>query len=388
MPAYASPVPAYSASPSLAEQVAAYTERHVRLFVRTARRGRPPAGKELDFVRERGARRARELIPLEAVLKIHHLGQRLHWEAITEAAAPTAAGMEAALSLTFFTFEYAIAVNGAVAEGYLQERYLGMVDAERARRDVLEALLTPDRGAYEELSARAALLGVEFGHEHVLAATVVSGAGSEITPQLLRQAADTLGRRAHSRADHPFTVVRHDEVVAIVPLGHRDPTEVAEAVAKATAEADRRYGVTMLAGVSAPFRSPDEVARAYAQGRRALAHARARGMPVALEEVGVFEELTASAGPFARAMIPAGARVLAQRDAANGGVLAETIVAYAEADLNVSRAAERLGVHPNTVHYRLTRIGELSGRDPRRFADLVELVTALRLLEPEHARAE
>jgi sugar diacid utilization regulator len=38
-------------------------------------------------------------------------------------------------------------------------------------------------------------------------------------------------------------------------------------------------------------------------------------------------------------------------------------------------------VHPNTVHYRLGRIATVSGRDPRRFEDLAELLTALRLLE-------
>jgi DNA-binding PucR family transcriptional regulator len=39
-----------------------------------------------------------------------------------------------------------------------------------------------------------------------------------------------------------------------------------------------------------------------------------------------------------------------------------------------------LALHPNTVHYRLRRIEELSGLDPRRFADLMELVTAIRVV--------
>jgi sugar diacid utilization regulator len=36
-------------------------------------------------------------------------------------------------------------------------------------------------------------------------------------------------------------------------------------------------------------------------------------------------------------------------------------------------------VHANTVHYRLRRVRELTGRDPRRFAELVELTAALEL---------
>jgi len=34
-------------------------------------------------------------------------------------------------------------------------------------------------------------------------------------------------------------------------------------------------------------------------------------------------------------------------------------------------------LHPNTVRYRLRRIGELTGQDTRRFEDLVDLVTVI-----------
>lgn len=37
---------------------------------------------------------------------------------------------------------------------------------------------------------------------------------------------------------------------------------------------------------------------------------------------------------------------------------------------------------PNTVHYRLRRIERVTGRDVRRFSDVVDLVAALRLLAP------
>jgi sugar diacid utilization regulator len=47
--------------------------------------------------------------------------------------------------------------------------------------------------------------------------------------------------------------------------------------------------------------------------------------------------------------------------------------------MHVLRAAERLVVHPNTVHYRLRRVSETTGRDPRRLGDLLELLVATRL---------
>jgi DNA-binding PucR family transcriptional regulator len=50
------------------------------------------------------------------------------------------------------------------------------------------------------------------------------------------------------------------------------------------------------------------------------------------------------------------------------------------ADLSVERAARALFVHPNTVRYRLRRLAKLTGLDVARFYDLVELLTAIRLL--------
>ena len=60
----------------------------------------------------------------------------------------------------------------------------------------------------------------------------------------------------------------------------------------------------------------------------------------------------------------------------------ETLRAYLDCDLDVGRAARALYVHPNTVRYRLRRIGELTGLDPRRFSDQVELLKIARLSEP------
>jgi DNA-binding PucR family transcriptional regulator len=67
--------------------------------------------------------------------------------------------------------------------------------------------------------------------------------------------------------------------------------------------------------------------------------------------------------------------------AAKGGALRDgaTVRAYAAADMNVARAAERLHVHPNTVRNRLGRIAVTTGHDPRTFAGLVELLCIVEL---------
>jgi DNA-binding PucR family transcriptional regulator len=126
--------------------------------------------------------------------------------------------------------------------------------------------------------------------------------------------------------------------------------------------------VRIRAGVSTLCQGLAELGRGYAEARRALRHA---DPAAALEEISLFDYLAESADETAQRLAPPGLDQLAS--------LAETLEAYAACDLNVARSAEYLDVHPNTVHYRLRRVQELTGRDPRKFADLVELTTALRL---------
>lgn len=56
--------------------------------------------------------------------------------------------------------------------------------------------------------------------------------------------------------------------------------------------------------------------------------------------------------------------------------LAQTLEAFIEADLNLTQAATKLKIHRNTVIYRLDRIQEKLGKDPRKFTDAVELYLA------------
>lgn len=55
-----------------------------------------------------------------------------------------------------------------------------------------------------------------------------------------------------------------------------------------------------------------------------------------------------------------------------------TLQAFLSANLNLTQTAEVLKVHRNTVIYRLDKIEELLGKDPRNFEDAVSLYIALR----------
>ena len=87
-----------------------------------------------------------------------------------------------------------------------------------------------------------------------------------------------------------------------------------------------------------------------------------------------------------RLLAPA-VRRFVEEDAAGGGALIGTLRAYAAANLNAKVAAERLFVHVNTAHHRLSRIEEKTGCDLRDLADVQELLIAIKLLDGRRARS-
>ncbi|MBB5174408.1 CdaR family transcriptional regulator [Texcoconibacillus texcoconensis] len=64
-------------------------------------------------------------------------------------------------------------------------------------------------------------------------------------------------------------------------------------------------------------------------------------------------------------------RVNGQRD------LLDTLEAYIACDGRVQETAERLYIHRNTLHYRLEKIKEVTGKDPRQLTDLFALYFAI-----------
>jgi DNA-binding PucR family transcriptional regulator len=160
----------------------------------------------------------------------------------------------------------------------------------------------------------------------------------------------------------------------------RGPIELRASLERIAGLLSTKHAVELRAGVSSLCGGLAGVARAHGEAARALRHTDRDNRVVALEEIGLRDYLAEGADETARRLISAGTTALLAADERQNGALCATLRSYAECDLNVARTAERLTVHPNTVHYRLRRVRELSGHDPRRFDDLAELLTALRLL--------
>jgi sugar diacid utilization regulator len=357
---------------ALLSDVREHCRLHVGLLMRSLRAGRDPDRSDLTFARDAAARRVHQGIPLDGLLQAFRVGHRTLWQAIVDEAAETPAGGEAAIRLAGEAMEYIDLASTHVAEAYLRESGQLAELIQRRRRDLLENLLAgrvPDDDETEALG-----LGLERDADFVVAVTALQDAG-EADDRALAKAATSIAASIGSRA---LVVVRQDEVAAILPVAGKNPSAIGVALDLARVGADREHEIRMLIGVSGVCRGLGEVGQRYLEAHQALRRTNADRPIVSLSELSPFEHLVASADRSTRTSIAMEAAPLTEN---GNGALMETLRVYLDSDLDVARAGETLYVHPNTVRYRLRRIGELTGVDPQRFSGQVELLTIARLFE-------
>ena len=83
-------IPLYSMLPreQVEGEIASITALNLRLFFHSLRVEGPIPDDALVDIRSSAARRAEERVPLDAVLAAYHIGGRIGWEALVEAAEP------------------------------------------------------------------------------------------------------------------------------------------------------------------------------------------------------------------------------------------------------------------------------------------------------------
>lgn len=130
-------------------------------------------------------------------------------------------------------------------------------------------------------------------------------------------------------------------------------------------------------GVAAPC-VLGEVGSALPAAVAALDLSRRRGAPATHRDLVSFDGLLEQQPsdrlrPFAETLLVP----LAEHDRDHGTALVSTLRAFLGGDGSIGRTARDLHLHPNSLRHRLKRIGELTGADPRIFADRVALAVGL-----------
>jgi len=368
-------IPAYrDATPVLRDDVRTHVLSHLRISLRTFSEARPVTREELLFVRGHAARRVGH-IPIAEFVNAFYVGERVLWDAALASAHDDDSRRAALVFASHLPRYFEVATTHA-AEVYIEAEEQLAATGERVRRDLLEDLVAgmPVAAGPRLDAARAA--GLEPGTPCLVISAVATPAADD--ESLLRSAATALAR-AVGGVLVPLTVVRHGKIdlVARAPSGGTDDVQ------HRLEQAQRRLrdgGLSLAIGVSTVVSGLDQIADAYREAELARASLHSAPGVVALTAMSAFDYLTLRRDATASRLIPGPIRQFVIDDARHGGVLIATLREYVACDLNARRAAERLHIHVNTVHYRLGKITERTGCDLHRFADLVEILIAARFI--------
>lgn len=239
----------------------------------------------------------------------------------------------------------------------------------RVRGELLDDLIS--RPALDGLVQRARRVGVELEADHVV--VVVRHGG--------RRERAAFWASSQATLSHGLAALRGDEVVLLLP-GDR-PGHLAKRVA---AELSASLGHPATAGASGPVRGPAEVAAAHREAQRCadalLALGRA-GEGASTTELG-FVGLLVGDGRDIEAFLGSALGPVIDYDARRGTALVRTLTAYFGTGGSLSRTAEALHIHVNTVTQRLDRIAQLLGADWQDPERALEIQLALRLHRLSH----
>lgn len=327
---------------------------------------------QLEFVRRHAATTAEQNFPLEATLHAYRCGHKVIARWLLDAAAP-----ESVAAVNDFVLDYIDTVS-TIATGEYVRRTRQLSEAEADRRSYLLTMLLK---GYDESDRRVTRLLRSAGYLEqrqsycVIVARPVQLREMDSPARANRLLAAT--REALGKLQLRCLFGLHDNhVVAIASATRR----LSGWTAPQSALADRvawpllTLGNSVLVGVSADAPSTALIPKALREAELALDTARLAERVVKYSDIPVRQLLLHLAEGRVESALPGWTNALVAANERTKGKLVATLRAYADADMNVQKAAKKLKVHPNTIYARMQKIADLTGQDATRFHALNELL--------------
>ncbi|MFE4261997.1 PucR family transcriptional regulator [Streptomyces sp. NPDC056883] len=339
-------IPAYRLLPDsvLGGDLVANTEAVLNLFFTTVAEGRAPTEAELAAPVAWGAERARDGVPLEAVLRVYPLGARRAWELAAAGPDPVADPYALVTGLLAFLGE----VMPKVAEAYLREQADLDWEQREHGRNLAGVLLAgrPARRAAERY-------GRTLAERYEVVVLRLPEAPGGATNRILRALRSELDGNPEVLA-----TFKGEGGVLLVPLAPLAPPGPDGATRRLLARLDTAAELRCTAA-AAVAEDHGSIPRAQAEASEVLSLAEDLGRPPGLYRLAdlAVEYQLVQPGPARDAL----ARVLAPLD--DQPHLIATLREFIAAGYRRAEAAEALTVHRNTLTYRLGRIRLLTGHD-------------------------
>lgn len=299
-----------------------------------------------------GARRAQAGLAVSDLLRAFRVGYLVLWEGLTEVARDVGpATVNQLLDDAGRIWECLDRISNAVAESYREALFRRDVDLRRRALAFVAGLETyPDGAADTEAAARA--LGIDPSAPLVAA---------------------VCGEHIAGFADHGAVVAdQPDRTVVILQPG------TGSRFGEAQLQARLQEALPSAAGIGTVATGLEGARRSLSEASRAFRVAQATGGGVVCWRDGWFECLVHEARASVEPLVAEAAEELRRSE---DGI--ETLEAVVTENGNLTAAARRLHVHPNTVAYRMQRLKDVSGLDVKGQSGLLLGQLALSLVRLE-----
>ena len=373
-------VPAFTESanpelpPALFEQLCAHTNELLRLLQDG------PVGN-FQFVAEFARKRAEHFFPLESLLHAYRSSQKVYARWLRKAIVNTRVSKEISsdviTAVSDFIFEYTDTVSTIAAANYVNHSRLMADIAGDQRTELLTLLLE----GFDESDGRVASILRNAGYLDtrqsfcVIVAQSVDPAEMH-RPERARRLADYLDNVLHHLPGKRLVDMHRNRVTIIFSHARRASgwSAPVASLAKKIKNELLTVGNAVLIGVSNDVASTSQIPAAYREAELAFEMSHVGDRVVQFTDIPMQKLLLHFARDDFQRILPSWAKKLIEADLACGGTLIATLKAYADANMNILKAAQQLSVHPNTVYARFEKINELSGQDARSYSALNELL--------------
>ena len=373
-------IPAFTESrhPDVLPDLTAHGPEHTNEILRLL--GGGPVN-DFDFVREHVRRRAEHRFPLEATLHAYRCGHKVFSRWVREAALPAISSPEDAqqvfAAIADFTLEYTDAISTIAASAYLSHTRLLADVAGDQRAELLTILLD----GYDESDGRVAKILRDAGYldkrqSFCIALARPVDSAEMLNPDRARRLADSIDTILQGSPSRRLIDIRHKKVTIVFSDIYRTSgwTAPHTALAERVTADLMMAGNAVLIGVSNEVLSTSQIPAAYREASLALELADVTHRVVQVSEISTHRLMLHLAGEELHRALPAWTPAFFVADDKANGALVATLRAYANADMNVLKAAEKLSVHPNTIYARLQKILDITGLEARSYHALNELL--------------
>jgi carbohydrate diacid regulator len=346
--------------PSIRIDVRESVEFAAQLWLKTVVDGQPPTEEELLTVAESARRRVHQGVSLSSLLHAVRLGSRELWHALLEQCGTDADSREQLLTLfSPFLLDFFDAMSLRLASAYVDEQYQRARWRDALRYELLTVIFSVPSDV-DTFRRTAEALGLDPATPRVALAMEVDL--PEVLPSRMEGELDrivlSVSRCLKIPASELIRTLHRGRVVVWVPTIRGDSVLTtdtfmrvhAREVMECTRDV-RAVGIGLMnVGVGGWAASVNEAIRALDSSRRTGVTC-----PIASYSDFVLDESVLRSDNALRYLDALIDRLSHEQD------LLQTLSAFFEFGQHRKHASERLGIHPNTLNYRLGRIEEILG---------------------------